>query len=207
MPTVIETRVSDHLVCLETKTPPTRLDNRLQTGTYAATLVDVVSLERELRASIEGEVQFSDGERGMYASDAGSYRMVPIGVVLPRDADDVLAALAAYRRDGLARGAHGPARRRVPRNAVRNPRTDANRTALHNCRDRRSGRGDTVGNPAAGLKILGLSETVNFSSRLAGAAVLTATIKKVNTGSKQAPPLLPHDNDADPFDCRDSADR
>ena len=42
------------------------------------------ALESELRSGIKGEVRFSAGDRGMYASDAGNYRMVPIGVVLPR---------------------------------------------------------------------------------------------------------------------------
>ena len=55
--------------------------------------IDVAAFERELRAGMSGEVRFSDGDRAMYASDAGNYRMVPIGVVLPRDADDVLHAL------------------------------------------------------------------------------------------------------------------
>ena len=43
----------------------------------------------------------------MYASDAGNYRMVPIGVVLPRDADDVVHTVAVCRRHGapiVARG-------------------------------------------------------------------------------------------------------
>src|SRR6185503_15899805 len=56
---------------------------------------------------MKGEVSFSDGDRGLYASDAGNYRMVPIGVVLPRDAEDVLHTLAVCRRHGapiIARG-------------------------------------------------------------------------------------------------------
>src|SRR5215472_11354935 len=43
-------------------------------------------LERDLRSALKGEVQFDAGARGMYASDAGNYRMVPIGVVRPVDA-------------------------------------------------------------------------------------------------------------------------
>jgi FAD/FMN-containing dehydrogenase/Fe-S oxidoreductase len=65
------------------------------------------ALEGELRAAIKGEVRFADSDRGMYASDAGNYRMVPIGAVLPRDAEDVLATLAVCRRNGapiVARG-------------------------------------------------------------------------------------------------------
>ena len=64
-------------------------------------------LEHDLRAAINGEVQFDAGARGMYASDAGNYRMVPIGVVRPLDADDVENAVRVCRRHGapiVARG-------------------------------------------------------------------------------------------------------
>src|SRR5690242_8454561 len=103
----IESRLSGSLVRLTTKTPPTHLQDRLQTGTTRAESVDVGSIERELQARVKGEVRFSDEDRGMYASDAGNYRMVPIGVVLPKDADDVLITLEICRRYGapiVARG-------------------------------------------------------------------------------------------------------
>ena len=44
----------------------------------------------------------------MYSTDGSNYRQVPIGLVVPRDADDVVAAVAACRKYGapvLARGA------------------------------------------------------------------------------------------------------
>ncbi|HUH06200.1 MAG TPA: FAD-linked oxidase C-terminal domain-containing protein, partial [Egibacteraceae bacterium] len=69
---------------------------------------DARRLERALRAAIEGDVRFDAGARGAYATDASNYRQVPIGVVAPRSADDVLAALAACRDIGapvLSRGA------------------------------------------------------------------------------------------------------
>src|SRR5438309_11712117 len=56
------------------------------------------ALERELRAGISGEVRFGAADRAMYASDAGNYRMVPIGVVLPRDVDDVLHVVNTCRK-------------------------------------------------------------------------------------------------------------
>src|SRR5581483_8046388 len=95
------------LVQVTTRQPPTHIDDRLQTGTPATVTVDVAALESELAAVIRGEVRFSDGDRGMYASDAGNYRMTPLGVVLPRDADDVLHTLEVCRRHGapiVARG-------------------------------------------------------------------------------------------------------
>src|SRR5947199_5310804 len=103
----IETHVSDSVIRITTKTPPTHLDNRLQTGTTSTLTLDLAAIQSDLRDGIKGEVRFSDGDRGMYASDAGNYRMVPIGVVLPKDVDDVMHTLAVCRRHGapiVARG-------------------------------------------------------------------------------------------------------
>ncbi|MDQ3856660.1 MAG: FAD-binding oxidoreductase, partial [Chloroflexota bacterium] len=56
------------------------------------------ALERDLAANIKGEVRFDGGTRALYASDLSIYRQVPIGVVVPRDTDDVVAAVAVCRR-------------------------------------------------------------------------------------------------------------
>src|SRR4051812_5182540 len=107
MRTLTETGAPNSLIQFTTKQPPTRIENRLQTGTTDQISIDVQGLERELRSVMRGEVRFGGGDRGLYASDAGNYRMVPIGVVLPRDADDVLQTLAVCRRYGapiVARG-------------------------------------------------------------------------------------------------------
>jgi len=103
----IENPLSDSLIRITTKIPPTRLSGRLQTGTTAKLTLDVAAIERELRDGIKGEVRFGDGDRGMYASDAGNYRMVPIGVVLPMDTDDVLWTLDVCRRHGAPIFARG----------------------------------------------------------------------------------------------------
>lgn len=60
--------------------------------------IDSPKLERDLRALLRGEVRFDDGSRALYATDGSNYRQVPIGVVLPRDAGDVLETIAACRR-------------------------------------------------------------------------------------------------------------
>src|SRR5438067_11055109 len=65
-------------------------------------------LERELRRSVQGEVRFDRGSRALYATDASNYRQVPIGVVIPRHAEDVSATLACCRKFDapvLSRGA------------------------------------------------------------------------------------------------------
>jgi FAD/FMN-containing dehydrogenase/Fe-S oxidoreductase len=69
--------------------------------------VDAGGLSGALRAQIRGEVRFDRGTRALYATDGSNYRQVPIGVVLPRDADDVLATVALCREFGaplLCRG-------------------------------------------------------------------------------------------------------
>jgi len=69
--------------------------------------VDAEGLARELRRRLRGEVRFDAGSRALYATDASNYRQVPIGVVLPKDVDDVLAAIEVCRRFGapiLSRG-------------------------------------------------------------------------------------------------------
>jgi FAD/FMN-containing dehydrogenase/Fe-S oxidoreductase len=55
-------------------------------------------LGRELARAVRGEVRFDDGARALYATDASNYRQVPIGVVLPRDVEDVIAAVEVCRR-------------------------------------------------------------------------------------------------------------
>lgn len=51
-------------------------------------------LATALSGSIEGEVRFDRGSRGLYATDASSYRQVPIGVVIPRNIDDIAEAIS-----------------------------------------------------------------------------------------------------------------
>jgi FAD/FMN-containing dehydrogenase/Fe-S oxidoreductase len=65
-------------------------------------------LEAELKRKVRGEVRFDRGSRALYATDASNYRQVPIGLVIPKDAEDVIAAVAACREYGapiLPRGA------------------------------------------------------------------------------------------------------
>jgi FAD/FMN-containing dehydrogenase/Fe-S oxidoreductase len=54
-------------------------------------------LELELKRTVRGEVRFDRGSRALYATDGSNYRQIPIGLVIPRDADDVAAAVAACR--------------------------------------------------------------------------------------------------------------
>jgi FAD/FMN-containing dehydrogenase/Fe-S oxidoreductase len=70
-------------------------------------MVEYQRLELALRQSIAGEVRFDKGMRAAYASDASNYRQVPIGVVVPRNVEDIVAAMgvcASHSVPVLARG-------------------------------------------------------------------------------------------------------
>ena len=70
--------------------------------------LDVSQLESKLKSHLAGEVRFDAGSRALYATDASNYRQVPIGVVIPRTIDDVIATVATAREFGapiLSRGA------------------------------------------------------------------------------------------------------
>jgi len=83
-------------------------DNKLkgEGGTYPRQLnatevgvpPDVDRLEADLRSVVRGEVRFDPGSRALYSTDASNYRQVPIGVVIPRDKEDVVSAIAACHR-------------------------------------------------------------------------------------------------------------
>jgi FAD/FMN-containing dehydrogenase len=59
-------------------------------------------LEARLKATVRGDVLFDLASRAMYAADSSNYRQMPVGVITPRDAADVEAAMAACRALGAA---------------------------------------------------------------------------------------------------------
>jgi FAD/FMN-containing dehydrogenase/Fe-S oxidoreductase len=61
---------------------------------------DAQELARTLAKAIEGEVRFDNGSRALYATDASNYRQVPIGVVIPRSAEDAAVTVALCHRYG-----------------------------------------------------------------------------------------------------------
>jgi FAD/FMN-containing dehydrogenase/Fe-S oxidoreductase len=56
------------------------------------------ALGAALAKKLEGEVRFDEGARALYATDASNYRQVPIGVVIPRNIADVIAAVELCRQ-------------------------------------------------------------------------------------------------------------
>jgi FAD/FMN-containing dehydrogenase/Fe-S oxidoreductase len=69
--------------------------------------INAAALARKLKKRIEGEVRFDNGSRALYATDGSNYHQTPIGVVLPKSADDVVETVALCREFGaplLSRG-------------------------------------------------------------------------------------------------------
>jgi FAD/FMN-containing dehydrogenase/Fe-S oxidoreductase len=65
-------------------------------------------LEHRLREGLDGEVGFDDYTRHLFSRDASMYAITPVGVVFPRHADDVSAAVTVAAEYGVpvtARGA------------------------------------------------------------------------------------------------------
>ncbi|MFP4599222.1 MAG: FAD-binding and (Fe-S)-binding domain-containing protein [Persicimonas sp.] len=73
----------------EEKKPPTDLSRRVE------------SMCRQLEATIAGEVRFDGAHRAMYAHDSSNYRFIPVGVVYPKSAEDIIEAVDTARTFGV----------------------------------------------------------------------------------------------------------
>jgi len=83
------------------------VNHRAKLGSRAGHANDFAALGRTLAASINGEVRFDAGSRALYATGGANWRQVPIGVVIPREIDDVVNAVSICRDFGapiLSRG-------------------------------------------------------------------------------------------------------
>src|SRR5438874_3527434 len=65
------------------------------------------ALASRLRQVMRGDVLFGAFDRGRYSTDASIYQIEPIGIALPKDVEDIEAAIALAREEGfpvIARG-------------------------------------------------------------------------------------------------------
>ena len=69
--------------------------------------VDAAALRDALVQALAGEVRFERLDRALYSTDASVYQIVPLGVVLPRTRDDVIAAMKICSRFGVPITARG----------------------------------------------------------------------------------------------------
>ena len=68
---------------------------------------DLQSLAQELRAALDGDVNFDGASRAMHATDASVYQILPLGVVTPRTREDVVQVVNICRRHGVSITARG----------------------------------------------------------------------------------------------------
>jgi FAD/FMN-containing dehydrogenase/Fe-S oxidoreductase len=58
-------------------------------------------LEKELKARLTCEVRFDTSTKAMYSTDASNYHHVPVGVVFPRTADEIITIVECARKFGV----------------------------------------------------------------------------------------------------------
>lgn len=78
----------------ERVTTPYRPELLMDSPDYVGDLIQL------LKDTTNAEVRFDAGSRGAYATDGSNYRQIPIGVVVPRAIEDVVATFAACRKFG-----------------------------------------------------------------------------------------------------------
>jgi FAD/FMN-containing dehydrogenase/Fe-S oxidoreductase len=62
------------------------------------TLLNTEALRQDLIAALQGEVRFDTVTRALYSTDASVYQIMPAGVVIPRDRDDIVRTLEICRK-------------------------------------------------------------------------------------------------------------
>ena len=62
---------------------------------------DTRTLVEELRRRVSGEVRFDKMTRLLYSTDASIYQIEPIGVVIPKTEEDVIAVVETAGRHGV----------------------------------------------------------------------------------------------------------
>src|SRR6516162_226232 len=73
----------------------------------APNTVDTAALQAALTAGVTGEVRFDRLSRALYSTDASVYQIVPLGVVFPKSAADIVATVKMCTRFGVPLTARG----------------------------------------------------------------------------------------------------
>ncbi|MEU9791328.1 FAD-linked oxidase C-terminal domain-containing protein [Streptomyces sparsogenes] len=84
----------------QTRSVPAKTRPTIPGAPRARHTVKTGKLARALRKAVEGEVRFDAGSKALYAHDASNFRQVPIGVVIPRTLEDVVATHRICHRFG-----------------------------------------------------------------------------------------------------------
>jgi FAD/FMN-containing dehydrogenase/Fe-S oxidoreductase len=62
----------------------------VQVGAPSEPAIDAAALQNELKRQIQGEVRFDTITRALYSTDASVYQIRPLGVVIPKNREDVI---------------------------------------------------------------------------------------------------------------------
>lgn len=77
------------------------MGDRIKQAAYPYSTAEAARLELDLHAALPpGTVDFGSQARALFATDASNYRQVPIGLVTPRRAEDVIRAVEICRKHG-----------------------------------------------------------------------------------------------------------
>ncbi|MTE15720.1 FAD-binding and (Fe-S)-binding domain-containing protein [Nocardia aurantiaca] len=74
-------------------------DHQRRSGQRTRLPLDAVAAD--LTSAVAGEVRFDPGSRAAYSTDASNYRVLPLGVVVPRTPEDAMAAIAVCREHDM----------------------------------------------------------------------------------------------------------
>src|ERR1035437_6141975 len=64
-------------------------------------MANLAELESDLKKALRGEVRFDAYSRTLYSTDASIFQIEPIGVVIPRDAEDAARAMEITNERGV----------------------------------------------------------------------------------------------------------
>ncbi|KAF0096254.1 MAG: FAD linked oxidase [Puniceicoccaceae bacterium 5H] len=64
--------------------------------------IDIARLGGLLKQKLQGEVRLGAGASALYATDSSNYRLPPIGVVVPKNVEDVVHTVEVARKMGVA---------------------------------------------------------------------------------------------------------
>ena len=70
--------------------------------TVQANASDTQQLVEELSSHVQGEVRFDKMSRALWSTDASIYQIEPVGVVLPKSNDDIIAVLETAHKYGVS---------------------------------------------------------------------------------------------------------
>ena len=61
----------------------------------------ILKIEKEISSKVDGKTLFDEFSRGRYSTDASVYQIKPIGVVLPKDTNDVLNVMEYSQKNSI----------------------------------------------------------------------------------------------------------